>query len=81
MDGDAVAQGFDPLTLPPDRFFNWVWRFFTKNMDEKQRASFEIEINRPLPGQRVEQVTDGPWSDEAAAASFMALASQLGVEV
>lgn len=47
-----------------------------KDRDEKGRMDLEIEIYRPLPGQ--EDVTSGPWSDEAMAASFRAAASQLG---
>ncbi len=78
MDGEAVTQGFDPLDLPVDRFLNWVWHTITKGMDDKARRSFEIEVYRPLPGMTLDDVTDGPWSDEEATRSFMALAGQIG---
>lgn len=71
-----MEAGFDPLQLPPDRFFSWVWSLLVKDRDEKGRMDLEIEIYRPLPGQ--EDVSSGPWSDEAMAASFRAAASQLG---
>lgn len=71
-----MRAGFDPLTLPPDRFFNWVWSLLVENRDEKGRMDLEIEIYRPLPGQT--EVTSGPWSDDEMAASFRVAASQIG---
>lgn len=70
VDGAAVEAGFDPLTLPPDRFFNWLWRLFTKNMDEKQLAKFELEIYRPIPGIQAGR-DSGPWSDDEMGAAFL----------
>lgn len=71
-----MEAGFDPLTLPPDRFFNWLWHLLIEGRDEKARMDLEIEVYRPLPGQ--EEVSSGPWSDESMAASFMAAKGQLG---
>jgi hypothetical protein len=71
-----VESGFDPLVLPPDRFFNWIWSLLVKDRNEQQRRDLEIEVYRPLPGQT--EVSSGPWSDEEMAASFRAAASQLG---
>lgn len=72
----ATAAGFDPLRLPPDRFFNWIWSLLVKDRDEKGRMDLEIEIFRPLPGQT--EVTSGPWSDDEMAASFRAAQAQFG---
>lgn len=71
----AVEAGFDPVQLPPDRFFNWVWSVLMKNRDEKGRMEVELEIYRPLPGQS--QVTSGPWSEEEMAASFRSAAAHI----
>lgn len=72
-----MAHGFDPLELPADRFFNWVWREVTRNMDEKKLREFTMDVHRPLPGQAPD-TSVGPWSDEAMAESFMTLAGQMG---
>lgn len=67
--------GFDPLKLPPDRFFNWLWSLLMEGRDEKARMDLEIEVYRPLPGQI--EVTSGPWSDEAMGDAFRAAQRQL----
>jgi hypothetical protein len=48
-----------------------------KDRDEKGRMDLEIEIYRPLPGQTVDEVTSGPWSDEEMGAAFRAAQQQL----
>lgn len=75
-----MQAGFDPLELPLDRFLNWAWRMLTRNMDEKKLAQFKMDLYRPIPGITPSEVT-GPWSDDAMAESFMALAGQLGYKV
>lgn len=72
-----MQAGFDPLELPLDRFLNWAWRMLTRNMDEKRLAQFNMDLHRPIPGITPSE-TIGPWSDDAMAESFMALAGQLG---
>lgn len=69
IDGAAAGRGVDPLELPLDRFCNHVHEVATELMSETERRSFDMTLERPLPGQ---PPTDGAWSDEELAATFYA---------
>lgn len=85
LDGEAVTLGFDPLELPADRFFNWVWCVMMRGRDESERTRLAGELYLPLPGQDIDENFDdfsgNPWSDDAMGTSFLALQSQLGGDV
>lgn len=57
MDGSAVDSGFDPLELPPDRFFNWVYSRLVKDRNERERIQLDAQLLQPLPGQVVDSET------------------------
>lgn len=65
LDGAAAAAGFDPLTLPPDRFLNWVYQWAMSRLDARGARSFEMALSRPEPGEESPE-----WSDEALAAEW-----------
>lgn len=67
MDGTAALAGIDPMDLPPHRFFNWAVAWFQERMNQRDFRSWEMQVNRPLPGR---DPTSGVWSDEEMGAAF-----------
>lgn len=75
-----MGLGFDPLELPADRFFNWMWSVVMRGRNETERARLSGELHMPLPGQNLtpDDVQVGPWSDAEMASSFRALQAETG---
>jgi hypothetical protein len=65
-----TLENVDLLSLTPDRACNVVEYAITRHMDEKARVKFDSELNRPLPGETVDDIDDGPWSAEGMSAAF-----------
>lgn len=65
----------DPLLLPPDRFFNLVYFWATKDAyDQKDLDKFERQLWRPPKG--VAAAPGSPWSPEAETQAFQAFAAE-----
>ena len=58
------------MSLPPHRVCNVIEHVITRHMDDKDRAKFDSELNRPLPGESIEDIEEGPWSIEGMASAF-----------
>ncbi len=69
-----TLHGQDLLTLPPDRFWNFVYCWSLERV--KDREKFIYDLTRPLPGQ-ARQVTDEQLAAEGR--DFMAFAGALGL--
>ncbi len=71
----AQAGGFDPLSLPIDRFCNMIYAWAVERV--KDREEFDQMLTAPLPGSKVKKPdpTSAELQDEGA--SFMALQSEL----
>lgn len=67
MDGTAAMAGIDPMALPPRRFFNWATEWFRERMTEQNFRSWEMQVNRPLPGH---EPRSGPWSEQEMGRAF-----------
>lgn len=72
IDGSSVE---DPLDLPPDRFFNRIYWWATKDAyDQKELDKFERQLWRPPKGVRAP--AGSPWSPEAETQAFQAFSAQ-----
>ena len=76
IDGEAALRGVNPLRLPPHRFYNFLYAYFTRGMDEEKREAFDLQINKPLPWEKVTE-TVAPFTPEEEAAGFDALYAQV----
>lgn len=75
LDGYAVSRNMPRVRdMPMDRFCNFVWFFFTRNADEKEKEKFEQRLWLPPKG----EVGRGIWSAEAEQDALASLKRQLG---
>lgn len=75
IDGFAVSRNMPPLKeLSVSRLTSFIWWFFTRNLDNKDRTKFEIELWKPPAGS---EVTKGPWSPEEETKTLRGLQNQL----
>lgn len=74
FDGWAVSRGFDPLTLPFDRFLSVVYHWATRGGEPEEVEKFNTRLYRPPKG---EVATHGPWTAEAETAAFAAFKAQV----
>lgn len=51
IDGTCAAAGVDPFALNPSRFCNLVYSFCVQQMTPDDKAKFDAELDRPLPGE------------------------------
>jgi hypothetical protein len=75
MDGEALAAGFDPLSLPIDRLLNWTHYWATRDGDEQGIAKFEMRLWRPPLG--VAPSPQSPWAPANETAALSALGAAL----
>jgi hypothetical protein len=68
IDGQCAASGFDPLDLPPDRFFNFIYYWAVNRVEDRQK--FEHELLAPLPGRKRKPISEAEMATEGA--DFMA---------
>lgn len=73
MDGSAVEAGIDPMTLPLDRFCNWVYSWFAARLPAKELRAFDTRLARPGPGDLPPE-----WTEEGQAAAFLSAQSEFG---
>lgn len=75
LDGYAAAHGGTDLReMPLSRFLNYVWWYFTRNAEKKDRDKFESQVFMPPRG--VVPVK-GPWTAEAETQGFQSLRAAL----
>ena len=65
----------DPEALPIDRLCNLVYYWLVRSADERRRAEIDSYLNRPPPGQTVDE---GVWSSDAEMAAFSKAAAAAG---
>lgn len=76
LDGDAALKGINPLRLPPHRFYNYLYVWFTRALNAEQREKFDMDLLQPLPNEKVRE-TVAPFTEEEEAAAFDALYAQV----
>lgn len=76
LDGEAALQGINPLRLPPHRFFNYLYVYFTRHLTPEQREQFDTSLLQPLPNEKVRERV-APFTEEEEAAAFDALYAQV----
>lgn len=73
IDPAALEAGFDPLTLPLDRFLSWLLYWMRRRLtnpysgDTTEWDRFESRLYQPPKGV---EATVGPWSAKEQAAGF-----------
>lgn len=70
-----MLAGGDPLHLPPERFFNLIWYWLSKDADEAWLRKAKTRLWMPPKG--VAPTPGSPWSPEAETAAFRGLAASL----
>ena len=48
IDGWCAAQGVDPLSYRPDRFYNLIYAWAVERVEDK--AKFDAQLEAPIPG-------------------------------
>ena len=71
IDGEAAFHGADLSALPVDRFLNAVFVWCATRVEDV--AMFEYELDKPIPGQDPDKVTEFTVEEEMA--GFAALMS------
>lgn len=75
FDGWAASSlnGGDPLTLPPDRFFNLIYHWIVRDGEPDEVRKFDQRLWVPPKG--AVPPKGSPWSAEAETAAFRSFAS------
>lgn len=79
LDGEMASQSVDTWALPPDRFFNLIYWWATRNGDSADVEKFDRRLWMPPKG--VAPAPGSPWSPEAETQAFGELAAAFGVGV
>jgi hypothetical protein len=79
LEGHLVGQGaiYGMEDLPINRFLGYVWWYFTKDADERQRDKFKAALWRP-PTIDTPIPKESPWSAENEMKAFSALKAETG---
>lgn len=78
FDGYCVDKGHDPRSLPLHRLCSFVYHLRTRNLNEKERAKFDMDLNRPPPGTNAKAAPNPRYDPRAEMAAFMGAMSSNG---
>ena len=73
MDGSAAEAGLDPMSLPLDRYCNWVYSWVATRLSAKDLRAFDMALSRPGPGELPPE-----WSEEGQSEAFLAAQTEMG---
>lgn len=79
LDGYAVGHNIGPLDeLPLERLANFIYWFFTRNGEEKDKRKFDADLWRPDPKDIGKEIdARSPWSAENEMKAFASFKGQL----
>jgi len=79
LNGHLIGQGSAArvASLEVEDMIAFVWWFFTREAEPKERAAFEARLWRP-PTPTTPIPVESPWSPEREMAAFSALKAETG---